>query len=352
MAKPQLLLLALVALAVLCASAPVSKVDSNKPALKFRADGTFKIVQFTDLHFGDSDEADAHTQKIQTAIIQAEKPDLVVLTGDAIQGYSLNKTESGWFLHRWRRMVEPMINQMQYYAYVLGNHDDQADYGRREIALLDMTCPYSLTQQGELLLHGNNYYLQVLDENGQNPAATLYMFDSGDMECLDVKGYDCIRPNQVEWYRNTATTLKTKYGKTLPALAFFHIPLHEYMNVWNFFNTTGIQQDSICCQALNGGLFMAFKEQGDVKATTCGHDHANDFCGDYYGIKLCYGRKTGVGCYGPPEGIQRGARVFEIKYSPSFSMKTWIRQEDGSVADQPFHAPGTDLVAHCCEADG
>lgn len=32
-----------------------------------------------------------------------------------------------------------------------------------------------------------------------------------------------------------------------------------------------------------------------------GHDHSDDFCVDYEGIQLGYGRKTGYGSYGPPE---------------------------------------------------
>jgi hypothetical protein len=51
---------------------------------------------------------------------------------------------------------------------------------------------------------------------------------------------------------------------------------------------------------------------GNVKATFCGHDHCNDYWGDYYGISLYYGRKTGYGSYGPFPGDQRGARILEF----------------------------------------
>jgi hypothetical protein len=60
-----------------------------------------------------------------------------------------------------------------------------------------------------------------------------------------------------------------------------------------------------------------------------GHDHNNDYYGDYEGITLSYGRKTGVGCYGP-KNMLRGARIFELSYEP-FTIDTWVRQEDGSV---------------------
>jgi 3',5'-cyclic AMP phosphodiesterase CpdA len=58
----------------------------------------------------------------------------------------------------------------------------------------------------------------------------------------------------------------------------------------------------ICCAALNTGLYAAMKEMNDIKALWVGHDHKNDFYGDFYGITLGYGRKTGYGGYGPAIG--------------------------------------------------
>lgn len=46
--------------------------------------------QFTDLHYGENDAWDQLTQDIQTKILEIEKPDLVVLTGDCISGYAWN----------------------------------------------------------------------------------------------------------------------------------------------------------------------------------------------------------------------------------------------------------------------
>lgn len=41
---------------------------------------------------------------------------------------------------------------------------------------------------------------------------------------------------------------------------------------------------------------------GDVIGLFVGHDHANDYMNEYEGLYIGYGRKTGYGCYGPPEG--------------------------------------------------
>jgi hypothetical protein len=65
-----------------------------------------------------------------------------------------------------------------------------------------------------------------------------------------------------------------------------------------------------------------------------GHDHNNDFYGNYYGIDLHYGRKTGYGSYGPPDGVLKGATVYNFKYdisSDTLTYERWTRQEDGSI---------------------
>ena len=65
---------------------------------------------------------------------------------------------------------------------------------------------------------------------------------------------------------------------------------------------------------------------------TCGHDHNNDYYGQYKGINLAYGRKTGYGSYGPYKFL-RGARVFEITEDP-YDIETWIRENGGFIVRQ------------------
>ena len=75
------------------------------------------------------------------------------------------------------------------------------------------------------------------------------------------------------------------------------------------------------------------KASGTVKWVTAGGDHSTDLYGDYADITLSYGRKTGVGSYGP-KFTQPGARVFDLTYdedSGEVDIKTWIRQRDGSI---------------------
>ena len=86
---------------------------------------------------------------------------------------------------------------------------------------------------------------------------------------------------------------------------------------------------------MNTGLYAAFKEMNNMKGVFCGHDHDNDFWGDYNGIALHYGRKTGFGGYGPKFFQKRGARILEFSQSDDdqISMKSWIREENGNTVE-------------------
>ena len=65
-------------------------------------------------------------------------------------------------------------------------------------------------------------------------------------------------------------------------------------------------------------MFNAILERGHVKGVFVGHDHVNDYVGDYYGVRLGYAPGTGFGAYGL-EGAERnrmrGGRVFELTES-------------------------------------
>jgi len=327
---------------------------SVEKTLRFNKNGTFKILQFTDLHYGEAQNNDFNSAKVQETILKLENPDVVIMTGDSVSGYAWNKSQ-GWFADRWNDLTIPMRKLGIRWGFVCGNHDREADLTPNQIIALDQTYDLSLTQKGPLSVNGStNYVLPILSSSSDNVATNLYMFDSGRSDCLGVKGWGCVQPDEVAWYRQVATLMKQKNnGNPIPALAFFHIPLPEYMNVWNYHVSYGkLEDEGICCFSINTGLYSAFKEMGEVKGVYCGHDHNNDWFGDYYGITLAYGRKTGYGGYGPPPGWLRGARILQITEKP-FTIKSWIRQEDGSiVTNQPIHNPDENKYHVCCDADG
>ena len=59
---------------------------NGKPYLEFREDGTFQVLHITDLQEGVHPKKD--TLRLLNALLDTAKPDLVILTGDQLKGYS------------------------------------------------------------------------------------------------------------------------------------------------------------------------------------------------------------------------------------------------------------------------
>lgn len=73
--------------------------------------GTFKILQFADLHYGEGEneswgpEQDIHSTRVINNVLGAENPDLVVYTGDQITGNNIRKNATAY----WAELIAPVI---------------------------------------------------------------------------------------------------------------------------------------------------------------------------------------------------------------------------------------------------
>ncbi|UNK18815.1 metallophosphoesterase family protein [Paenibacillus sp. N3/727] len=310
--------------------------------LSFRQDGTFTIVQFTDLHWKDGRDEDQRTRKLMELTLEAEKPDLVVFTGDVIYTGPVAPGESKCSnpSQAFRDAVAAVEESGIPWACVFGNHDTESEITRKELMQVVRSHQHTVAQAGPEELAGEgNYILELADPEGK-PAANLYFLDSGDYSPLQhVEGYNWIQRNQIQWLTTESARLNPPERESkLPALAFFHIPVPEYKEVWDTQICYGHKFENICCSPVNSGLFAGLLEMGDVIGTFCGHDHINDFHGTLHGIRLCYGRATGYNTYGR-EGMMRGARVIRLNVGES-DFNTWLRLEDDSVVtEQPLHDP-------------
>lgn len=298
----------------------VSSVWAQKQVLKFNeGNGRFKIIQFTDVHYRQDKESEVALRLINE-VLDAEKPDLVVFTGDIVWAKPARKGMDEVFA--------PVIDRKIPWAYVFGNHDDEFDMSRQELMNYVVQKPYCLAQAGDKAIDGvGNYILEVKGKSGKENKAVLYFFDSGAYTPIKGLGtYDWLRSNQVEWYRNESAAYKRDNGgKPYPALAFFHIPLPEYplMTGAKDAKFIGEKREDECNGKLNTGMFAAMRESGDVMGTFVGHDHDNDYIGDYYGIYLAYGRYSGGKTVYNNLG-NNGCRIIELEEG-KHEFTTYIR---------------------------
>ena len=301
----------------------------NAQQLKFNADKKFKIVQFTDVHWVADSLASEEAGDRMNEVLDAEKPDLVVYTGDIIFGRPADKGM--------RRALEPAIKRGIPFAVTFGNHDDEQDMNRKDLYEFIKDMPGNLTSTVEGLSGVTNFILPVKSSVGEKDAAVLYVFDSNSYSSMkQVKGYGWIKHDQVQWYINESKKYTEANGGTpLPALSFFHIPLPEYHEAVKHEGAfmIGTRKETACSPEINTGLFAAMLEAGDVLGVFVGHDHVNDYAVSWKGVMLCYGRFTGgkTVYHDMPGG--NGARVIELTEGTR-QFRSWIRLKDGKVINE------------------
>lgn len=285
--------------------------------LQFNQTGKFKIVQFTDLHWLHGSPNCAKTIATIRAVLETEKPDLAILTGDIV--WRLPAREP------WTDIPRIFEDAKTPFAVVLGNHDSEAstEISREEIFDILSRSPYFVGEKGPADIHGCGNYVVPIRGTNANIAALIYCLDSNDYSSDPRYGtYAPVFFDQIDWYRQQSDKYSAANDhKPLPALAFFHIPFPEYNNIIGKENTVGHISEHVSAPQYNTGLFGAFLEKGDVMGVFVGHDHSNDYIGVELGIALAYGRVSGADQGAKAE---QGGRIIEL-HENKFAFDTWIR---------------------------
>lgn len=318
--------------AVLLLMPAMTQASALTPAeaahLSFGADGKFTIMQFADIQDGPG--LLPPTAKFLKAALEDVQPDLVVLTGDNIMGgnsdtYEETKTAISKFMDIYQEAGVPV-------AAVFGNHDDEGGTTKEQQMAIYMTYDCFIGyDEGPDIYGVGNYNVPVYSAADPGKVAyNLWMIDSGTYDAAS-GGYDYVRPSQIDWYKTKSDELKAANGGVpVDSMMFQHIIIPE---VYECFNETafgtpgavaingkfyvlnpdlthaGVLGEGAYSSHVNGGLFDAVQEQGDVRAMIFGHDHANTYEVDCRGVDLICSPTAGMASYGTPE---RGVRVIEI----------------------------------------
>jgi hypothetical protein len=266
-----------------------------------------KILQLTDLHYGEGSVQDRLNAQSQSNLLSWENPDLVVITGDVVSGYAWPGSQ-GWFLASYLKFIAPFEQSHTPWALILGNHDVEADLSGPEIMALDRQQPLSLSSNSlPQLSHASNYYIPI-KHNGKLKLV-IWALDSGNRNHLEF-GYDRVHEDQLAWIKHVQTAINEAAGEKVPGIAFLHIPPPEFMDLWPRAN--GHRFEDVACPGNHSRYLVG--ELGDIIALVAGHDHFNDYEGEMSGVRLFYGRKTGYAGVGPEPYFNKGARVFSYDF--------------------------------------
>ncbi|KAJ4970526.1 hypothetical protein NE237_003625 [Protea cynaroides] len=335
--------------------------------LQFSSNSSFKIALFADLHYGENawtdwgPQQDVNSNRVMSTVLDLEKPDFVVYLGDLVTANNLAIPNASLY---WDMAISPTRTRGIPWASLFGNHDDMAfewpiewftASGIPQIRCPsisscsvsgDEACSFRGTQRVELMnkeiqqnngsysINGpqnlwpgvSNYVLQVSSSSDSKSAvALLYFLDSGGGSYPEV-----ISTAQARWFQNISQELNPQ--SMLPEIIFWHIPNAAYKSVAP---KSTIQQpcvgsinlEAVAAQQSENGIMDFLVNRTSVKAVFVGHNHGLDWCCPYSKLWLCFARHTGYGGYGT---WARGARILEMTEQP-FSLKSWIRMEDGSL---------------------
>ncbi|KAI0342973.1 Metallo-dependent phosphatase [Trametopsis cervina] len=342
--------------------------------LHFSHEGNFKIMQIADLHFSVNEgscrdtaispcsASDNLTLSLLAQVLDQERPDLVVFTGDQLNGQGTS-WDARSVLAKFARAVT--ARQIPW-AAVFGNHDEE-DGDSKEMQIKYMQgLPYSLVERGPKDIHGaGNYVLKVYSADpSKTQLLTLYFLDSGSyskgrwdiFNMFHGTEYDWIHQDQIDWFLGESSHIPSierpfvpdgnkdlggvwkRQGQVTPqqrlakpnALMFFHIPLEETYSAADKDPLTGKpldvgdsgleesgnakKQDGFFNKALLTALESGHRAGGtarEVKVVANGHCHLTENCRRIKGVWSCFGGGGSYSGYGKV-GFDRRFRIFQI----------------------------------------
>ncbi|KAH8103804.1 Metallo-dependent phosphatase [Cristinia sonorae] len=372
------------------------KPPPRAPPLHFSHEGKYKILQIADLHYSVSAGvcrdtpltpcvgADNITNSLISHVLDIEKPDLIVFTGDQLNGQGTSWDAKSVLA----KFAQAVTDRGIPWAAVFGNHDDEdGDTRERQVRYMQ-GLPYSLVQTGPRDIHGvGNYVLKVWSADpSKTHLLTLYFLDSGAYakSWLDFASfghsdeYDWIHQDQIDWFLEESAQISPIERPFTPdaakdlgglwerqfadqitpttrrlakpnAMMFFHIPLEEAFSAADVDPRTGKaldvgeqlegngnakKQDGFFHKALLQAKETDHRAGGnarEVKVVANGHDHITEKCRRIKGIWNCFGGGGSYAGYGKIN-FDRRFRVYEISDFGE-TIRTYKRTEHDEIVD-------------------
>ena len=316
-------------------------MPSNRP---------IRIAQFADLHFGTEGNSyhnnrTERTKAYMQYIVDTQKPDLIVCSGDNIMSTGVEGL---------KEFVTLMESYQTPWTFVFGNHDAEgttAGYDKKSLSHYLDICKteYLLYDSGYVETANNrygNFSISVLSSDRTKLIGAVILLDGGTYNGK-ISSYDSITEGQIAWYRGEIDKLNALYtGEgTMPSVVFSHIQLPEYFEAFKAARlnkgasfvieqkVSGADVNEIRTGGptnVNTGFFDAMKEKESTVAFFCGHAHTLDFQVEMDGITLGFGPQTGFSTLFPDNDLLRKTYIYCLE--ENFEFTTVVCEEEGSNA--------------------
>ncbi len=349
-------------------SMSVNKVDQSKKLgikqnLQCDANGDFRILIVADPH----GSWEASAANLETLLTKTN-PDFVIIHGDIyMSAYGAMDTDG------FNTLVTPLTERGIPWTITNGNHDPYTDSDWATFTSYNgfLGEKVSSSDPNYVAERPVNYVLPIYANDGKTPVFNIWAMDTG--KNTSSGKYDGVTAAQIDWYKAKSAELKALYGKDLAGLMCIHIPPTEMIDLYyskigggtstvgtagnanlpiygqvygnfagvtDYTTSTGTFISSTAMNAThpsnNRGLFTAIKETGNINVLISGHDHLNNFIGNYQGILMGFtGRIV-------DETYSRGARIIDFNQeSPNAFTASWISLYDGGEDQPPIYQDGS-----------
>ena len=290
------------------------KLLASKHRLEYNEDGSFRVLILADTHMQpNANSTDVNELKDRIKLlVDKENPNLVIFTGDN----TLRATTK----EDLKACVDVIASYLEEkkvpWCHVYGNHDFESKaISKAEQHEIYQSYEYCISKdEGFSKERVGNYVHAVYNKDG-SIGSVIYLLDSGEYSRYT---WSYVLEDQIKWYKESSELLQEyNDGKVINGMMAFHVPMvenkyayenrdnKEIVSYWD-----GLRNEEIHCADYESGLFNAILERGDVKAVVTGHDHLNDYCYNYKGVKLT--SSPTVSDLGYHSASIQGARVFDL----------------------------------------
>ncbi|MCR5413664.1 MAG: metallophosphoesterase [Kiritimatiellae bacterium] len=348
----------LVAMTVFTLSATArAETPATPPRFEFGKDGVFTVLHVTDVQ--DHSKLHPRSAAVLRAALAATKPQLVVLTGDNVNG-GANGTNA------FPKAMEPLISLFEEFhapfCVTFGNHDSERGgkgyFSRQEQYdwLKKRGGPLFVDHDVPELTGVGSGLIELAKPGDKKPSVWIFVMDSGSYA---PGGYDGCHADQIAWYERVATN-------GLPHLWFQHIIVPDANDTGLFcaiaqgeqggveMPIRGNKVRAVTAKGVLGALkehpcpppwkvyrdenhthegrtlYDAWRKNGHMVGAYFGHDHMNTFDGvDENGIRMGSTKALTLMSYNDGDP---GVRLFVIH--PDGSYETELATEK-----HPFPVP-------------
>jgi len=341
----------LLSVIMLCAAAlpavSAAEVDVSRPEaahVSFGDDGKLTILQVADIQ--DNAVLSGYVKLLIKTALDEIKPDLIVLTGDNIAGYSCHtKTSAKLAIRQYMDIFELYGIPV---AQVFGNHDDQDTPLTKEEQVefyeqykCFIGCKGVIAEKtvgGNTMKNVGTYNIPIYESADSDKIIyNIWCMDSGTYNPDDsYGGYGYVLEEQLDWYVQKSYELRDLNGGVpVPSIAFQHIvpPQIQYALAEVDAETEGAidfagksfvlpdycdpendwLSEAPCPPSLN--FDSGYNEldtmlaMGDVVGIFVGHDHINGYDVEYNGMHIVSSPGCTVASY---NDYHRGFRAITI----------------------------------------